>query len=182
MPPPGLLYGTLCVLNSAREITCHAARIRAAQVTLRDIDRHTQYDRSALTKKTKEEIAIERMKEDEEAERAIRRPRRQVPLTSLDEHIPAAPELGHIPDPATRVATPRSLLLPQSSPPEVIPPPPNVDQNRNEAAIAGPESSPQMALTEDVQSPKVTTPSTPSQVCGMFPPVCWILIRFSGRF
>jgi hypothetical protein len=93
MPPPSLLYGALSILHSATEITCHAARIRAAQLALRNLDRDERVGaQTGGVKKTREEREREKKLEDEEAERAIRRPpkikrtveRRQVVGEQLD--------------------------------------------------------------------------------------------------
>jgi hypothetical protein len=88
MPPPSLLYGLSCVVHSASQIAYHAARIRASQVGL-----NAAGPASALVKQTREERDQRRREEDEEADRAIRRPKRILHTRPAEVLKPMVPEV-----------------------------------------------------------------------------------------
>jgi hypothetical protein len=104
MPPPSLLHGLSCVVHSASQIAYHAARIRASQVGL-----NAAGPSSALVKQTREKRDQQRREEDEEADRAIRRPKRILhtrpaevlkPMVS-EVILPAAPAPAPAPAPVS---------------------------------------------------------------------------------
>jgi hypothetical protein len=140
MPPPSLLYGLSCVAHSASQIAYHAARIRASQVGL-----NAAGPASALVKQTREERDQQRREEDEEADRAIRRPKRILHTRPAEVLKPMVPE----------------VILPASPVPEapkpLASPEPSLADLTSSALVRECEIIPQLAVESSSEPLEATT-------------------------
>jgi hypothetical protein len=142
MPPPSLLYGLSCVAHSASQIAYHAARIRASQVGLNAVG-----PSSALVKQTREERDQQRREEDEEADRAIRRPKRILHARPAEILKPMVPEVIL---PAAPVPVPAAPVAPAS-------PEPSLADLTSSALAREREIIPQLAVESSSEPLEATT-------------------------